>query len=188
MGRTARAWRAMPGDHQTAAAAALGLVVTLFLPWYQITVQTAKSGLSTQKLTAFGDFSWVEAAVLLVAVGVLVLVVARAERRAFHLPGGDGSVILAAGAWVTVLLVWRAFDKPSADGVRAVGLQWGFVFAFAAAAALVSAGLRIRAAHRPEPELPTAVTQPAAAADPPPRPGARRWEPETEVMPRERDG
>ncbi len=187
MGRMARAWRAMPGDHQTAAAAALGLVVTLFLPWYQITVQTAKSGLSTQKLTAFGDFSWVEAAVLLVASAVLGLLVARAERRAFHLPGGDGSVILAAGAWVTVLLVWRAFDKPSADGVRAVGLQWGFVFAFAAAAALVSAGLRIRAVHRPEPELPTAVTQPQPAPEPARRPGARRWDRETEPMPRAED-
>ena len=36
---------------------------------------------------------------LLVAVGVLVLLFVRAEGSAFHVPGGDGGVITAAGIW-----------------------------------------------------------------------------------------
>jgi hypothetical protein len=89
--------------------------------------------------------------VLLVAVGVLVLLFARAERRAFHLPGGDGTVLLAAGGWTVLLLIWRAFDKPGIRGTGLVGIQWGFIFAFGAAGALAYAGWRVRAAHRPEP-------------------------------------
>ena len=37
-GRVARAWRGLPPERRLAAGAALGLFVTLFLPWYQETV------------------------------------------------------------------------------------------------------------------------------------------------------
>ena len=53
---------------------------------------------------------------LLVAVGVLVLLFVRAEGRAFHVPGGDGGVIFAAGLWTGVLILWRMFDKSSTTG------------------------------------------------------------------------
>jgi hypothetical protein len=141
----------------------------MFMPWYQLTVQT-RAALATKSLSAYGDFSWVEAAVLLVAVAVLLLIFARAERRAFHLPGGDGTVILAAGVWAGLLLAWRAFDKPEGSAVKAVGLSWGFVFAFAAAGVLAAAGLRMRQAQRPEPPLPgEGATAPTAPAGPPPQ-------------------
>ena len=86
-GRVARAWQRSPSDGRLAAVASVGLFVAMFLPWYQITVRTP-AGLDSRSLTAFGDFSWIEAAVLVVAVGVLVLLFTRAEGRAFHLPGG----------------------------------------------------------------------------------------------------
>ena len=49
---------------------------------------------------------------LLVAVAVLYLLYARAEGRDFHLPGSDGAVVMAAGLWTALLLVFRLFDKP----------------------------------------------------------------------------
>jgi hypothetical protein len=102
-------------------------------------------------------FSFVEAAILLVALGVVYLVWARANRRAFHLPGGDGTVVMAAGAWALALLVWRLFDKPGVkDPSGTVGIQWGIFAAFVAAGALAAAGARVRAAHRPEPPNPVA--------------------------------
>jgi hypothetical protein len=56
-----------------------------------------------------------------------------------------------------VLLIWRLFDKPDVSGDGAtVGIQWGIFFAMAAAAALIAAGARVRAAHRPEPPNPAA--------------------------------
>ena len=134
------------------AAAAAGLMATLFLPWYSAVF--AGTRLRSFNRSAFGEFSFVEAAVLLVSAGVLYLVWARSQRKGFHLPGGDGIVISAAGGWALVLLIWRVFDRSGRDGpIVDVGIQWGIFAAMAAAGALIAAGARIRAADRPEPPL-----------------------------------
>lgn len=148
--RLGRAWRALTPERRLAALAALGLFVTMFLPWYQQNA-VVRDRVVSPNLTAFGVFSFVEAAVLLVAIAVLALLFARAEGRSFHLPGGDGTIVLAAGGWVALLLVWRLFDKPdlSGEGVGTVGIQWGIFFALGAAGLLAAAGSRMRAAERP---------------------------------------
>jgi hypothetical protein len=128
-------------------------MLTLFLPWYSAQLLQA-DGRSFNR-SAFGEFSFVEAAVLLVAAGVLYLVWARSQRKAFHLPGGDGTVIMLAGGWAALLIVWRLFDTPEARTIE-FGLQWGIFVALAAAVALSLAGARVRAAHRPEPPNPAA--------------------------------
>jgi hypothetical protein len=146
----------LPKELQLAAAAAAALMLTMFLPWYQKSVVVAGK-LVQANVSALGAFSWVEAAVLLVALGVLFLVYARFRQRAFHLPGGDGVVIMAAGGWAVLLLVWRLFDKPDIQGAGAtIGIQWGIFGALAAAGALVAAGARVRALHAPEPPNPAA--------------------------------
>ena len=157
LGRLARAWRTMPPERRLAVGAALGLFITLFLPWYQETVVAAGKSASAS-LTGWAAFSFVEAAVLLVAAGVVTLLFQRAEGRAFHLPGGDGGVITAAGVWTCVLVIWRILDKEnvsvSGPGATASGVEWGIFVALAVAALLVYAGQRIRRAHTPEPPLP----------------------------------
>src|SRR5206468_6955825 len=147
-------------EQRIAGGAALALWISMFLPWYGKSVtETVKNSLRAAgyDLSAFGAFSFVEAAVLLVASAVLALLFARAERRAFHLPGGDGLVILAGGIWVSVLIFYRMLDKPGTTGndrlSTTVGLQWGIFFALAASISLAYAGARVRAAHRPEPAL-----------------------------------
>jgi hypothetical protein len=159
--RLYRAYRVLPYERRLAALAALGLFVTLFLPWYQrqfFTVVGGKPVPASDTLTAWGAFSFVEAAVLLVAAGVLTLLFQRAEGRAFHLPGGDGGVITAAGAWTCVLVVWRIFDKQggqaSGQNVVTNGIEWGIFVTLGVAVFLTYVGSRIRAAHRPEPPLP----------------------------------
>ena len=155
----AHAWGALDRDRRLAAIAAIALFVTMFLPWYQqnAVVTAAKNQpLVSRNLNAFGVFSFVEAAVLLVAVAVLVLLYMRADGRRFQLPGGDGAVVLAAGLWSALLLILRLFDKPgiTQHGVAAnVGIQWGIFFALAAAGLLAYAGSRMRAGQRPEPPL-----------------------------------
>jgi len=169
--RLVRAWKALPNESRLAAYASIGLFVTLFLPWYQVTLiataKTAKLQSASASITGWGAFSFVEAAVLLVAAGVLVLLFQRAEGRAFHLPGGDGGVITAAGLWTCLLIVWRIFDKQGAttNGPSATtsGIEWGIFIALAAAAFLAYSGSRIRAAHRPEPPLPGERTAPAGS-------------------------
>ncbi len=150
--------RALPAELKHAGAAAAALAASMVLPWYQKSfVPSGKSEFVQQNVSAFGVFSFVEAAVLLVAFGVLYLVWARGRRMAFHLPGGDGVIISLAGAWAGLLLVWRLFDKPDAPGGAAtVGIQWGIFGALLAAGAVIAAGARVRAAHRPEPPNPVA--------------------------------
>jgi hypothetical protein len=159
--RLVRVWRALPHEQRLAAYAALGLFLTMFLPWYQrnfFTVIGGKLLPAADSQTAWAAFSWVEAAVLLVAGGVLTLLFNRAEGRAFHVPGGDGGVIAVAGLWTGLLIIWRIFDKQggSSRGQYATtyGIEWGIFIALAVAAFLVYAGNRIRAAHILEPPLP----------------------------------
>jgi hypothetical protein len=157
-----RAGRSLPHERRLAVYAAIGLFLTLFLPWYQETVLVANGAkrpvAASISVTGWGAFSFVEAAVLLVAAGVLVLLFQRAEGKAFHVPGGDGGVIMAAGIWTCALVVWRIFDKQSTSihgpGADISGIEWGIFVALAVAAFLAYSGTRIRAAHRPEPPLP----------------------------------
>jgi hypothetical protein len=152
--RLRAAFRALDRDQRFAAGAALALLLAMFLPWYEKSVVIPGSRSFTHdSISAFGAVSFVEAAIFLVSAGVLGLLLARAERRPFHLPGGDGTVIFAAGLWATLLIFYRVFDRPNISGDGGtVGIQWGFFVAFVAAGALAVAGQRIRTAGRPEPQ------------------------------------
>jgi hypothetical protein len=147
------AWSGVDRDQRFAGIAAAALLFTMFLPWYEKNAFDPQSKrFVTDTVSAFGVISFIEAAIFLVAAGVLVLVFARGERRSFHLPGGDGTVILAAGLWAAALIFYRVFDRPEVSGqAGTVGIQWGFFAAFVAAGALAFAGQRIRVTARPEP-------------------------------------
>lgn len=131
--RVLSALRALNFEQRVAAAAALLLVVS-----------------------TFGPFSFVEAAEVLLALGVLALLFARGEGRAFHLPFGDGTIIAGAGLWAAALIVVRLFD-------RSLGQN---LLALACAALLFLAGARERAKHPPD-DLPD-------EEQPPPRERRRR--------------
>jgi hypothetical protein len=148
--------RALSREMKIAGGVAVLLGLSLLLPWYQKSF-FVRGVVVEDNLSAFGVFTFIEAAVLLVALAVLFLVWARSQRKGFHLPGGDGAAITLAGGWAVVLLVWRLFDKPSVAGPGAtIGLQWGIFGALLAAGALAATGARVRAAHRPEPPNPAA--------------------------------
>jgi hypothetical protein len=155
------AWRELPQERRLAVLACLGLFFTLFLPWYQETVfanGVTSLRSASSSLTGWGAFSFVEAAVLLVAAAVLILLFTRAEGQAFHVPGGDGGVITAAGFWTCLLIVWRIFDKEGTSRHDQIaytsGIEWGIFVALGVAAVLTYAGSQIRLAHEPEPPLP----------------------------------
>jgi hypothetical protein len=119
--RAGRAWRRLNFEQRTAGVGALLLLVS-----------------------TFGPFSFVEAAEIVVALGVLALLRARAEGKRFHLPFGDGVVIAVAGAWAGALIAIRLFERPLGQNLLAL----------ACAGILVLAGLRERAT-RPADDLPT---------------------------------
>jgi hypothetical protein len=169
--------RELPPELRNAGIAAAALALSLFLPWYERSyVPDGSDEFVQRNVSAFGVFTFVEAAVLLVAAAVLFLIWARSEQKGFHLPGGDGTAIVLAGGWAALLLVWRLFDKPDApDPSGDYGLQWGMFAALVAAGALVATGLRVRAVHRPEPPIPAA--EEGEPPPRPPRPARRRTDP-----------
>jgi hypothetical protein len=141
-------------------------------------------------ISTFGPFSFVELAEILVALGVLALLRARALGKRFHLPFGDGTVIAAAGIWAAVLIVVRLFDRPLGQNLLAL----------LCAAILTLAGVRERAKRPPDdlppgsepdpaweepvPPAPSSGPRPATPTTPPATPAARRAaEDETEPLP-----
>jgi hypothetical protein len=153
MTRLTRAWGALAPEQRLAAAAALALLVTMFFPWYDLQSLNPKThAINSHSISAFGDVSFVEAAVFLVAAGVIALMFARSERKDFHMPGSDGAVVMIAGAWATLLIFYRVFSRPAGHGYP-VGIEWGFLLAFLCAGVLTFAGWRMRAASTPEAPL-----------------------------------
>lgn len=135
---------------QRTAAAAIVVLVSLGTPWYTTEVVfPGKDGgpptTSSGTMSGIGAFSFVEAAVLLVAAAVLVLVWARATERRFSLPVADGTVITAAAGWLGLLVVYRLFDKPEGDtegnAATLIGLSWGIFASLAAVGLLLATGL-----------------------------------------------
>jgi len=119
-GSMAESWRRLNTEQRVAAVGALLLVVS-----------------------TFGPFSFVEAAMALTGFGVLLLLRQRADRKRFHLPFGDGTVILVAALWAALLIVTRVFDRPLGQSILALGC----------AALIAAAGLRERA-KRPADDVP----------------------------------
>jgi len=156
--RVFRASRALVREQRTAALAALLLFITLFLPWYSETgIASSKSGLASRaiSLSAWNAFGLVQALVLFIIVGVLALLFARGEGRAFRLPGGDGAMIAFLGSFTTVLVFYGMFDKPASVGVTkagvaaiASGISWGIFLALFASIWLGWTGVAMRRAQR----------------------------------------
>ncbi|MFT4036417.1 MAG: hypothetical protein QM679_12660 [Patulibacter sp.] len=150
--------RIMLDDGQKMAGlAALLFAGSLVLPWFsKSALPSGAKQFVTTSLSAFGAFSWIEAALLLVDLAVLLLLALRNAGRRVELPTDDGTLIAIGGGWMLALLVIRViFAKPevtSEAGVApTVGLQWGLLVAFAAAGGLLAAGLAMRGAARAEP-------------------------------------
>ncbi len=106
--------------------------------------KVAATGAVLLVVSTFGPFSFVEAAEILVAAGILVLLRQRAHGKPFHLPFGDGTIVLAAGAWASLLILVRLFERPLGQNLLAL----------ACAAILMVAGAAERS-KRPPDDVPT---------------------------------
>ncbi|HEX8646250.1 MAG TPA: hypothetical protein VF715_05075 [Thermoleophilaceae bacterium] len=132
--------------------------------WRRLNVEqrVAAVGALLLIVSTLGPFSFVEAAIVLIGAGVLLLLRKRAEGRVFHVPFGDGAVIAAAGAWAGFLIFIRIVDRPLGQTVLAL----------VCASILLLAGLRERA-KRPPDDLPPGAAEPGRPAAPPPDPEER---------------
>jgi hypothetical protein len=154
-GESARAWRYLDGEQRVAAIASVLLIISTF----------------------GSAFSFVEAAIVLVGLAVLLLLKKRADGRSFHLPFGDGAVILAAGVWSGLLIVVRLFDRPLGQNLLAL----------VCATLLALAGLRMRL-RRPADDLPAERARARAGGEPEFEfPGAAHGDEATTALPAEQE-
>ncbi|HET9719180.1 MAG TPA: hypothetical protein VFP55_03795 [Solirubrobacteraceae bacterium] len=176
--RLGRAWKALSRERRLAAIAAAILWLTLFLPWYQASVvsrnpRTRNAIPVSESLNGWAAFGLVEALILIVSVGILVLLFLRAEGRG-ELPGGDGWTITGAGALSLLLIIIGLFNAPSptvhSGYVVSTGLEWGIFLALLAAGGLAWAGGRIRNSLEDDPFL--AGNRRATVPNPEPQPWA----------------
>ncbi|MEA2441141.1 MAG: hypothetical protein QOH76_2565 [Thermoleophilaceae bacterium] len=154
------------GRSELPRRAAVGVVDT----WRRLNFEQRVAGIGALLLvvSTFGPFSFVEAATLLTALSVLVLLRKRAEGREFHIPFGDGAVIAAAGAWAALLIVLRLPARPPGQTLLAL----------VCAALLLVAGVAERR-KRPPDDLPGPAPEAHQRG-----PEAVDWEEPTERMPR----
>lgn len=145
-----------------AAASARGAARSLAASFRVLSLEQKVAAVASVLLIAstFGPFSFIEAAEIVTALGVLALLHVRAQGRRFHLPFGDGAVIAAAGVWVGLLIVVRLFDRPLGQNLLAL----------ACAAILAIAGASEHA-KRPPDDLPDEPRE-RRPRDPDDRPGA----------------
>jgi hypothetical protein len=146
--RIVRAWRALTREERVSAVAALALWLTMFLPWYSVTVVDSKTTAGAS-LSAWNAFGLVQAIVLLISLGTLVLLFVKGERRALGGEGGDAAPIVVVGGFVAaVLILYAMFDRPGGGHAVASGISWGIVIALLAAIWLTWTGLAVFRSHR----------------------------------------
>jgi hypothetical protein len=99
--------------------------------WRRLNFEQRVAGVAALLLvvSTFGPFSFVEAAMVLTGLAVLLLLRRRAEGRQFHIPFGDGSVIAAAGAWCGLLIVFRLPERPLGQTLLALVCAGGLLIA-----------------------------------------------------------
>jgi len=134
-----------PGAGRRLAGGALRVARAAPRTWRRLSPEQRVAGVGCVLLivSTFGPFSFVEAAVVLVALTVLVLLRGRALGKTFHLPFGDGTMIAAAGLWCGLLILVRLFERPLGLNLLALGC----------AVMLFLAGARERA-KRPADDMP----------------------------------
>jgi hypothetical protein len=139
-------FRSLDPDEKLAAIGALTVIGSLLLPWYGLPVGSVVK-------TGIGSFGWAQLALLITVGAALVLLYECSRGRVLPAPLREGTLLTACGAWATLLIVFRMFDRPAFELGGPLGanpnLRYGIFIAFAGAALLAFAGMRKRRATPP---------------------------------------
>jgi hypothetical protein len=124
--------------HWIAAGGALALIVSLFLPWYQLELPTQ---VGVVLGNAWAVFNGTDIGLLACAVAVLVLVVLATGIGSPAVdvqPGVVAALIAPVGLAATMLVIWKLVDQP--DPQDLLSLQDGAFLALGGAGAMAVGG------------------------------------------------
>ena len=128
-----------------AAGAAIGMILSMFAPWWQ---RPSGTRLSNSASAGISQVSFIELAIVLVAAAVALMLYRRAGQREFHLPLSDGTLAAIAGAWCAFLIVFRIFNPPGIVTIAGDNSEydprWGIFVTFLLALLLLASGVRGR--------------------------------------------
>ena len=137
--------RRLRSGEWTAALAAVALLVSLFLPWYErdarICIAVADFDCPpTDHVSAWQALSVIDLVLVLVALGALGLWVVTATQRTVALGIALNAFVVAGAAVASILVAVRVLDQP--DLGEGYALSWGLVVAAVATAALLGGSWR----------------------------------------------
>jgi hypothetical protein len=132
-------FRSLPPPARLAAVGALAIPGSMLFPWYGIQFGP---GLSE---TGFDSFGLGQLALLLTVTAALYLIFLCARGYELPRPLSEGSLLIVAGAWASVLVGYLMLDRPDEiSGHSHIHLRYGIFVALGGAAAMVVGGLRLR--------------------------------------------
>jgi hypothetical protein len=130
----------LDGSERLAAIGALVCAGSIVLPWYSAPVDDLVK-------TGFGAFGFAHAALLITAGSALLLMVQGARGRRPLLPLREGTLVIAAGIWAALIVVFLTLDRPQFElGTfrEDYDLGYGIFVALGGAVLMVLSGLRLR--------------------------------------------
>jgi hypothetical protein len=137
--------RGMGADERLAAMGALIVCGSLLLPWYGAPIA------DDLVQTGVGAFSFAEAALVLTAVAALVLCLQLGRGYEPPRPLSEGGLLIAAGVWIALILVYRMLDRPEFTLIgfdEPYLLRYGIFVALTGAFVLLAAGMQARRGQR----------------------------------------
>ena len=142
--RAARDLRRLRADERLALTGVIVIAGSLVLPWFGVRLE----GDLVQ--TGFGGFGFAEGALMLTAAATLLLLARVGDGWVPPRPLREWGLLVTAGAWAIVIVLFRIIDRPSfdleiIDVHQSYGLRYGIFVALAGGALILVAGLRVRA-------------------------------------------
>jgi len=137
--------RRLNADQRLAVIGVAVIGASLPLPWWRVPADRSLG------VSGFGEFGFVEGALVLTAVMALALVLRVGAGLPPPRPLQEWALLLVAGVWAAAVIGYRMFDRPEftlGDADEPYDLGYGIMLALAGAALIAAAGLRLR---RPQP-------------------------------------
>ena len=151
------------------ACGAVVLVVSVFLPWYEVSsalhagagaAGSAAAGAVASAarrpglLSAHRALHEVNVALLVLAALAILDALAPLARRAAPLPGGAGGAVVLLGAVAAALVLYRMLAPPAAAGVVQTSLREGAWLALLGSLAIALGGMWPRSVDLLQPAVP----------------------------------
>jgi hypothetical protein len=130
------------------ALGAIVLIVSVFLPWYEVTVtlhSTVTAGVDAghrlATITAFRALRGVDVVLLVLAALAILDALAPLAPTGRPLPGGAGGSVVLLGAVAAAFVLFRMLAPPSALGVAELSLREGAWLALLGSLAIALGGM-----------------------------------------------